>query len=110
MKKSEAQAELKKIARELGDFDLYDAADSAEAAYSMLEAKMNDSDTPTIQISGKQLTNKSMFKKNQARRRDLIRFIGKDENEQFKELYQQELDILDAYGFMALAKCMSENV
>lgn len=102
MKRTEAQAKLRELAREVGDFDLYDASQNADLAFEMLEKKFADAETPLIEIAGKQITNKSCFKKNADRRKFLQRVIRKENNEEFKSLYEQELELIEAYGFLAL--------
>ena len=102
MKRTEAQAKLKELAREIGDFDLYDAAQSADLTFELLEKKFADASTPVIEIAGKQITNKSCFKKNADRRKFLKRVIRKENNEEFWALYEQELELIETYGFLAL--------
>lgn len=108
MKKSEAQERVRALARNIGDFDLYDAAQDVDEAYKLLGEKFADATTPVVEISGKQLTNKSVFKKNADRRKFLLRIIGKESNEEFKALYQQELELLDTYAFLALEYLFGE--
>lgn len=108
MKKTEAQTKLKELAREINDFDLYDAAQDADLAFALLEKKFNDASTPVIEIAGKQLTNKSCFKKNADRRKFLQRIIKKENIEQFKTLYVQELELIETYAFLALEYLYSE--
>ncbi len=108
MNKSEAQAKLRELAREIGDFDLYDAAQDTDLAFSLLEKKFEDAATPIVEISGKQLTNKSCFKKNADRRKFLQRVIRKETNDEFKVLYEQELELIETYAFLALEYLFGE--
>lgn len=110
MKRTEAQAKLKELAREIADFDLYDAAQSADLTFKLLEKKFADAATPVIEIAGKQITNKSCFKKNADRRNFLMRVIRKENNEEFKALYEQELELIETYGFLALYYLFGEIV
>lgn len=108
MNKSEAQNRLKELARTIGDFDLYDAAQSTDLAFTLLEKKFADAATPVVEISGKQLTNKSCFKKNADRRKFLQRVIRKENNDEFRALYEQELELIETYGFLALTYLYEE--
>lgn len=108
MNKREAQDKLRELAREIGDFDLYDAAQDANQAFALLEKKFADPSTPVVEVAGKQLTNKSCFKKNADRRKFLQRIIKKESNEEFRALYEQELDLIETYAFLALEYLFGE--
>ncbi len=110
MNKHEAQDKLRELARAIGDFDLYDAAQSEDLAFALLEKKFADAATPVIEIAGKQITNKSCFKKNADRRNFLKRVIRKENNEEFKTLYEQELELIETYGFLALYYLFGEII
>ncbi len=108
MDKREAQERAKKLARSIGDFDLYDAAQDIDQAFILLEKKFADESTPVVEIAGKQLTNKSCFKKNADRRKFLKRIIKKENNEEFRVLYEQELELIETYAFLALEYLFGE--
>lgn len=110
MKRTEAQAKLKELAREIGNFDLYDAAQNTDLAFALLDKKFAEATTPVIEIAGKQITNKSCYKKNADRRKFLQRVIRKENNEEFKALYEQELELIETYGFLALYYLFGEIV
>ena len=96
--------DIKFLARELKDFDLYDAAFGAGEAWSYLE-KLAKSDAPVIkEWVAKNRTAKKAIDDNAKRYRVCKRHIESEISEDFAALYKSEISILTRLCYLSLAE------
>lgn len=95
--------DIKFLARELKDFDLYDAAFGADEAWAYLE-NLAKSDIPVIkEWVAEHRTAKKAIDDNAKRFRTCKRHIESDISEDFVKLYEDEIAILTKICYLSLA-------
>lgn len=98
-----SELEIRELARKLKDFDMYDASIDVEAAWKYLIAVSEAKDDEYFaQIIAQNKSLKSTIKANYRRRRAVAKQLLNEDVEEYRNLYESELGILDTYCYTAL--------
>lgn len=100
--------EIKTLSRQLKDFDMYDAANSTEAAWKYLVSLIEDGNPALKQFVSKNRTVANAIKSNAKRRSVVARQAATEVSDEYKELYLKEIALLDTYCYAALGDLLEE--
>ena len=99
---------IKAVARKKNDLKLYLVPESVDNAYDFIADYLGNDERPMHVTKQQAGTIKSTIKANKARYNKLGKFIETEEDEAYKQLYQAERDILEAYAYMTVLKVLGE--
>ena len=94
--------ELRELAREAKDFDLFEATFSSDKAWEYLERVDKTNPEVAKSSTGKALVS-SVIKDNYKRYKSLKKYIEKDFDEEYRAIYQEELAVIEKYLLKALS-------
>ena len=94
--------ELRELAREAKDFDLFEATFSSDKAWEYLERVDKTNPEVAKSSTGKALVS-SVIKDNYKRNKSLKKYIEKDFDEEYRAIYQEELAVIEKYLLKALS-------
>lgn len=97
---------IKVLAKELNDFDLYDAGHSTKSAWKYL-LKIAETDTGKTLVS-KNRSLKDTLKANSKRRNTVAKQAETEISADYAKFYKSELDMLDTYCYLALTDLLQE--
>lgn len=104
------EIEIRELARKLKDFDIYDASMDVEAAWKYLVAVSEaPEDEYFSQLIAKNRSLKATIKANYRRRKAVAKQLQSESVEEYRNLYESELNILDTYCYTALGDYFAEK-